>query len=66
MSDQIVIEKDELLEVLWGICLSDHLGDVTESIGPLLAKIGIPETMGQYQLLEKMKSMDLIPEYQRK
>ena len=62
--ERIEIEKDELLEVLWGICLSDHLGDVMGSLGPLLKPLGL-EVDGQEALLDKMKAKDLIPEYQR-
>jgi len=50
---------------LWGICLSDHLGDVMGSIDPLVAALNIKGSYGQDELLEKMKSLDLIPEYQR-
>lgn len=65
MIDKIEISKDALLEVLWGICLSDHMGDVMRSIGELTKPVGINECMAQDELLDTMKRMDLIPEYQR-
>jgi len=35
------------------------------SIDPLVAALNIKGSYGQDELLEKMKSLDLIPEYQR-
>ena len=64
---EIKIDKDELIEVLWGICLADHLGDVADEMYYLTRLLGIEddEYYGPDDLLELMKSKDLIPEYQR-
>lgn len=67
MIEIIEIDKDKLLEVIWGICLSDNFGDVMESIKPLIKALGINSEYapGQGELLGMMKHLDLIPESQR-
>jgi len=65
MEGKIEISKEDLADVLWGICLSDHLGDVFGSIAPLTRAIGIEDWNDDEDLLEKMKAIDFIPEYQR-
>jgi len=64
---EIKIDKDELIGVLWGICLAENLGDVADEMYHLTRPLGIEdnEYYGLYDLLELMKSKDLIPEYQR-
>lgn len=65
MEDFINIKKDVLIEILWGICLSDHLGDIWNSIDPLLEALGLPVGISDEELLDKMRELDLIPDYQR-
>jgi hypothetical protein len=65
MEGYVTIKKADLVEAMWGICLSDHLGDVWDSIGPLVESLGISGGVYGDDLLDKMKRMDLIPDYQR-
>ena len=65
MEGYVNIKKEDLVDVMWGICLSDHLGDVWDSIKPLTDALGIPKDYYGDGLLSKMKEMDLIPDYQR-
>ena len=65
MEDFINIKKDVLIEILWGICLSDHLGDIWNSIDPLLEALELPVGISDEELLDKMRELDLIPDYQR-
>tara|TARA_S200002703_G_scaffold34987_1_gene30214 strand:- start:1115 stop:1498 length:384 start_codon:yes stop_codon:yes gene_type:complete len=64
MKKEITLSTEDLVELLWGICLSDHLGDVMRSLGPIKEALEL-EKWGQEDLLEEMKQKDLIPEYQR-
>ena len=65
MEGYVTIKKEDLVEVLWGICLSDHLGDVWNSVEPLVESLGIDSGLSGEELLDKMEEMDLIPSYQR-
>ena len=65
MKGNITIKKAELVDVMWGICLSDNHGDVWDSVEPLIKALGISKNMYGDELLDKMKEMDLIPDYQR-
>ena len=35
------MNDEKLIEVLWSIALSDHLGDVAEAIEPILKHFGM-------------------------
>lgn len=63
MEGYISIKKADLVEVMWGICLSDHLGDVWNSVKPLVGSLGISKDVCGDNLLEKMKELDLIPDH---
>lgn len=65
MDEYISIKKADLVDVMWGICLSDHLGDVWNSIEPLVESLGISNDIYGVDLLDKMKEMGLIPDYQQ-
>lgn len=56
--------KKQMIEVLWSLALSDHLGDVAEAIAPILKSFGM-EAMSLDALLAEMKKRDLIPDYAR-
>ena len=58
------MKDEELIEVLWSISLSDHLGDVAEAIAPIQKKFGIP-VMSLPALHEEVKKRDLRPDYAR-
>jgi hypothetical protein len=55
---------EELIEVLWSISMSDHLGDVAEAIEPILGKFGL-SVMGLSDLHQELKKRDLMPDYAR-
>jgi len=65
MSEEIKIPKDDLIEFLWGVCLSDHLGDVMYEVSKVAKLIGINGELDQEDLLNEMKKRDMIPDYQR-
>jgi|688.fasta_scaffold430586_2 hypothetical protein len=54
----------EMIEVLWSISLSDHLGDVAEAIAPILKQYGLP-VMSLPALHEELKKRDLRPQWAR-
>lgn len=56
------IPEEEIKEVLWGIALSDHLGDVADAIEPILKRMGIP-LVGTENLLEELKQRGLAPKW---
>jgi len=56
------MKDEELIEVLWSISLSDHLGDVAEAIAPILKKFGIP-VMSLPALHGELKKRDLRPDW---
>ena len=62
MPEKIELDKTLLIEVLYGICLADHLGDVMDEVEKLSKLVGINEISSQEDLLNKMNSMDLIPD----
>lgn len=62
---KVEIEKETLVDIMWGLCLSDHLGDVWRSVEPLIEVLGISKDTWGDKLLDKMKEMDLIPDYAR-
>lgn len=55
---------EELIEVLWSISLSDHLGDVAESIGPILKKFNLP-TLSLPALHDELVKRNLRPKWAR-
>ena len=58
------MNDEKLIEVLWSIALSDHLGDVAEAIEPILKQFGM-RVMSLDALLDEMKKRDLMPDYAR-
>ena len=59
-----MITDEDLKDVLWGISLSDHLGDVARSLKPILKHFGM-EMMSLDALHDEMKKRDLLPQYAR-
>ena len=58
------MNDEKLIEVLWSLALSDHLGDVAEAIEPILKHFGM-KVMSLDNLLDEMKKRDLMPDYAR-
>ena len=59
-----MIDDEKLVRVLWGLALSDHLGDVSEAIEPIRRHFGLrAESLDA--LLGEMKKRDLVPDYAR-
>ena len=58
------MNDEKLIEVLWSIALSDHLGDVAEAIEPILKHFGM-RVMSLDALLDEMEKRDLMPDYAR-
>jgi hypothetical protein len=58
------MNDEKLIEVLWSIALSDHLGDVAEAIEPILKHFGM-RVMSLDALLDEMQKRDLMPDYAR-
>tara|TARA_R110000823_G_C15710805_1_gene477531 strand:- start:330 stop:515 length:186 start_codon:yes stop_codon:yes gene_type:complete len=58
------MNDEKLIEVLWSIALSDHLGDVAEAIEPILKHFGM-RVMSLDALLNEMEKRDLMPDYAR-
>ncbi len=56
------MKDDQLIEILWSICLSDHLGDVEEAIAPILKHFAITKS-GLENIREEMKDRGIIPEW---
>lgn len=61
---QETIQDTDLVDVLWSLSLSDHLGDVAEAIKPILTYFGI-KTVSLEQLNDELKKRDLRPDYAR-
>lgn len=57
-----MITDDQLKEVLWQICLSDHLGDVCEAIEPILEHFGLALN-GLEAIRAEMETKGLQPEW---
>lgn len=57
-----MITDEHLKEVLWRVCLSDHIGDVCGAIKPILDHFGLGHD-GLEEILDGMKSKGLEPEW---
>lgn len=55
---------ESVIEMLWDLSLSDHLGDVAEAITPILKRFGLP-TLSLPALHEELKKRDLRPDSAR-
>lgn len=54
----------QLIEVLWSVALSDHMGDVAEAVEPILKHLGLP-SVALEDLIDEMRKRDMIPDYHR-
>jgi hypothetical protein len=58
------MEDEKLLEVLWRLALSDHLGDVAEAIKPIVTHFKMESTSLDH-LRDEMKRLNILPDYAR-
>lgn len=56
------MDKDELIEVLWSITLSDHMGDVLDAINPIIKNLGLVNGSLD-DIRTQMISYKLLPDY---
>jgi len=63
--NKIEFEEETIKEMLWSLALSDHVGDVSESIAPLLAAFNINRVFSIYggDLVDELRRLGLQPEY---
>lgn len=58
---KIEIDDEVLKEVIWSVCLSDHMGDVSSAIEPILNVMGLPTVLTFDELIEVIRKRKLQP-----
>ena len=61
MNDVIKIDKEDFINALRGICVSDNLGEVWNELPKLTKPLGI-DSSNPYEVFNKLQEMDLLPE----